>query len=245
VTATRTLTRAAVLTGAAMAVAHAGPALAAVGPLRRRLLPAVAGSGDPGHVALTFDDGPHGEATPQVLRLLDSAGVGATFFLLGRMVAEHPELARAIVNGGHEVGVHGYDHRLLIKRRPAVTFEDMRRATTTIADVTGTIPRWWRPPYGVASTASLVAARRLGLTPVLWTCWGHDWAPNATPDSISRAALRKLAGGGTILLHDSDHSAAPRSWEATLGALPAILTACRVRGLTVGPIGEHGIPGKS
>jgi peptidoglycan/xylan/chitin deacetylase (PgdA/CDA1 family) len=93
----------------------------------------------------------------------------------------------------------------------------------------------------VASTSAVVTARRLGLTPVLWTCWGCDWTPNATPDSIFRAVLRKLAGGGTILLHDSDHYAAPRSWEQTLAALPAILTACRARGLAVGPLSEHQI----
>jgi peptidoglycan/xylan/chitin deacetylase (PgdA/CDA1 family) len=226
---------------AAAAVVHAGPALAAVGPLRRTWLPAVAGRGDPGHVALTFDDGPHEEATPDLLRLLDIAGVRATFFLLGRMAKEHPDVARAIVAGGHEIAVHGYDHRLLVKRGPRATLDDLTRATATIADITGAVPQWWRPPYGVATTSAVLAARRLGLTPVLWTCWGRDWTPTTTPDSVFRAVLRKLAGGGTILLHDSDHAAAPRCWEAMLGALPAILTACRVRGLEVGPLSEHDI----
>ena len=237
----RTLTRVATAATVAVALAHAGPALAAIGPLRRPWLPATAGVGDPGHVALTFDDGPHPDATPQLLRLLDSAGVRATFFLLGRMLEDHPDLGRAIVGAGHEIAVHGYDHRLLLKRGPRATRDDLIRATATIADVTGVVPRWWRPPYGVASTSAVLAARRLELTPVLWTCWGRDWTPSTTPDSVFRAVLRKLAGGGTILLHDSDHAAAPRCWEATLGALPAILTACRVRGLEVGPLGEHGI----
>jgi len=230
------------LAAAAAAVAHAGPALAAIGPLRRQLLPTLAGIGDPHHVALTFDDGPHPEATPRLLRLLDSAGVRATFFLLGSMLERYPEVGRAIVAGGHEIGVHGYEHRLLVTHSPRANAADLTRATTTITTLAGVPPRWWRPPYGVASTAALVTARRLGLTPVLWTCWGRDWTASATPDSITRAVLRRLAGGGTILLHDSDHSAAPRSWEATLGALPAILTICRARGLDVGPLREHGLP---
>jgi peptidoglycan/xylan/chitin deacetylase (PgdA/CDA1 family) len=229
---------------AVAAVAHAGPALAAIGPLRRRLRPALAGIGDPHHVALTFDDGPHPDATPQFLRLLDSAGVRATFFLLGRALEEHPELGEALVARGHEVAVHGHDHRLLLKRSRTAAAADLVRATETITRITGVRPRFWRPPYGLASTAALRTARRLTLTPVLWTCWGRDWTPNATPDSIHRAVVGGLAGGGTILLHDSDHSAAPRSWEATLEALPGILTLCRVRGLEVGPLRDHGLTGK-
>lgn len=227
---------------AALGVAHAAPALAALGPLRRSLLPTLAGIGDPGHVALTFDDGPHPDATPELLRLLDGAGVHATFFLLGRMVDEHPDIARSIVAAGHEIGVHGYEHRLLLKRGPLRTRDDLTHAVDTITEVTGVIPRWWRPPYGVASTAALLAAHRLGLRPVLWTCWGRDWTASCTADSVYRAVMRRLDGGGTILLHDSDHAAAPKCWLATLDVLPAVLTTCAARGLQVGPLRDHGPP---
>jgi peptidoglycan/xylan/chitin deacetylase (PgdA/CDA1 family) len=227
--------------GALASLTQPFPAVAAIGPLRRRLFPQLAGRGDPRHVALTFDDGPHPDATPELLDMLGRIGVRATFFLLGRMVEELPEIARAIADAGHEIGVHGYDHRLLAKRGPAGSREDLDRATATITAVTGTQPRWWRPPYGVANTAALLEARRLGLRPVLWTCWGRDWTAGCTPDSVYRSVLRKLDGGGTILLHDSDVSAAPKCWLAMLGALPAILTTCRARGLEVGPLGEHGV----
>ena len=217
------------------------PAIAAIGPLRRRLLPHLAGIGDPQHVALTFDDGPHPDATPELLHLLDQAGVKATFFLLGHAVDELPEVARAIAGAGHEIGVHGYHHRLLTKRGPIASREDLDRATSTITAVTGVQPRWWQPPYGVANTASLLEAHRLGLRPVLWTTWGRDWTARCTPDSVYRSIMRKLDRGGTILLHDSDRHAAPKCWLAMLGALPAILTTCRARGLGVGPLAEHGL----
>jgi peptidoglycan/xylan/chitin deacetylase (PgdA/CDA1 family) len=223
----------------AAALAYAGPAVAAIGPVRRRLLPATAGTGEPHHVALTFDDGPHPEATGEVLRLLDSAGVHATFFLIGEMVVRHPDVVRAIVEAGHEMGVHGYTHRLLVTRGVTATRRDLTRAMAAITGVTGATPRWWRPPYGVARTAAMVTARRLGLTPVLWTCWGRDWTGSATAGSVERTVQRGLTGGGTVLLHDSDQFAAPRSWEATLGALPGILTACRGRGWEVGPLRDH------
>jgi peptidoglycan/xylan/chitin deacetylase (PgdA/CDA1 family) len=231
----------AAVVGAAVAAAYAGPAVAAIGPLRRGMLPGLAGVGDPGHVALTFDDGPHPDATPELLRLLGNAGVRATFFLLGSQVERYPAISRAIADAGHEIGVHGYEHRLLLKRGPRATYLDLAAGVRSIVAVTGVQPRWWRPPYGVASTASLVAAGRLGLRPVLWSTWGRDWTPSCTADSVYRAVLRRLAGGGTVLLHDSDHSAAPKCWQATLDVLPALLTTCAARGLAVGPLAEHGL----
>jgi hypothetical protein len=59
---------------------------------------------------------------------------------------------------------------------------------------------------------------------------------------VFRTVRRGLAGGGTILLHDSDHAATPLSWENAIGALPAILTLCQARGYAVGTLSEHGIP---
>ncbi|WP_410812875.1 polysaccharide deacetylase family protein [Micromonospora sp. 067-2] len=225
------------------AAAYAAPAAAAWGPLRRALLPASAGQGDPGHVALTFDDGPHPQATPRLLRLLDEAGLRATFFLLGRQAELHPALTRSIADAGHDVGVHGYEHRLLLTSSPRATCDDLARAHAAVSRAAGCTPRWWRPPYGVATTAALVAAHRLQLTPVLWTCWGRDWTRTATPTSIFRTVRRGLSGGGTILLHDSDHAAASGCWEAMLGALPSILAECQERGWQVGPLSHHGLAG--
>jgi peptidoglycan/xylan/chitin deacetylase (PgdA/CDA1 family) len=71
-------------------------------------------------------------------------------------------------------------------------------------------------------------------------CWGHDWSRRATPDSVTATVLRSLTGGDTVLLHDSDVAAAPRSRRATLGALPWLLDHCRAHGLAVGPLAEHG-----
>jgi peptidoglycan/xylan/chitin deacetylase (PgdA/CDA1 family) len=233
---------AAALTLVAGAVAvHVGPAVVAIGPLRRRYLPGLAGIGDPGHVALTFDDGPHPEGTRQVLRILGGHGIRATFFLVGAMLTRHPELGRELVSAGHEIAVHGYQHRLLATRGARAGAADLVRGAEVVADLTGAAPRWWRPPYGVPTAATLATARRLGLTPVLWTCWGRDWAASASGASVHRTVLRQLRGGGTVLLHDSDHAAAPGSWQATVAALPALLRTCADRGLRVGPLAEHGL----
>ncbi|MER6569289.1 polysaccharide deacetylase family protein [Streptomyces sp. NPDC001093] len=225
-----------------LAAAHATPVVSTYGPLRNRLMPRLAGRGRPDHVALTFDDGPDPRSTPLFLRLLAERGVHATFFLLGAQAHRSPGLVREIAGAGHEIGIHGWLHRPLLLRGPRATYDDFARARDTVAALTGRVPTLFRPPYGVMSTAAHVAARRLGLTPVLWTCWGEDWRARATPASVHRTVTRDLDGGGTILLHDSDCTSAPGAWHSALGALPRILDTCAERGFDVGRLRDHGWP---
>jgi len=237
-----TVARLALAGGAAgLAVTQAGPGLTGLGPVRRLAFPRLAGRGAAGHVALTFDDGPDPVATPRVLDLLAARGVRATFFLLGSMVARAPGLAAEVAAAGHELAVHGWDHRYLPLRGPRATRDDLARARDIVADAAGAAPRWFRPPYGVLSGPALLVARRLTLTPVLWTCWGREWTPGATPESVYAVLAGGLAGGATVLLHDSDSTAPPGSARAALGALPRLLDECARRGLRTGPLAEHSV----
>jgi peptidoglycan/xylan/chitin deacetylase (PgdA/CDA1 family) len=156
------------------------------------------------------------------------------------MLVRAPGLGRDLVKAGHEIGVHGWDHRGLLARGPTTTYRDIARARDLVVEVTGVTPKFYRPPYGVLSTSALRAARRLGLQPVLWTCWGKDWSEHATPRTVFNTLCADLAGGGTVLLHDSDCTSAPGAWRSALGALPVLLDECAERGLKVGPLGEHG-----
>ncbi|MGI5459946.1 polysaccharide deacetylase family protein [Streptomyces sp. CA-249302] len=223
-----------------LAAAHAAPVVSTFGPLRNRTMPRLAGRGRADHVALTFDDGPDPLSTPFFLRALAERKVTATFFLLGRQARRSPGLVREIADAGHEIGIHGWHHRPLLLRGPRATYDDFARARDTVGDLAGRPPALFRPPYGVMSTAAHLAARRLGLTPVLWTSWGEDWTARATPESVHRTVTGDLHGGGTILLHDSDCTSAPGAWRSALGALPRILDTCEDRGLSVGPLREHG-----
>jgi peptidoglycan-N-acetylglucosamine deacetylase len=230
------------LTGAAsLAVAHAGPGVTALGPVRKALFPGLSGRGADDHVALTFDDGPDLGATPCFLESLAARRLHATFFLLGSMVATAPGLAAEIAAAGHEIGVHGQEHRYLVLRGPRATRDDISRARDVIAEATGSVPRWFRPPYGVLTWSALATARELGLAPVLWSSWGREWAAGSTPESVYATLTADLAGGATVLLHDSDCSSPPGSWQAALGALPMLLDECDRRGLRVGPLAEHGV----
>jgi peptidoglycan-N-acetylglucosamine deacetylase len=112
-----------------------------------------------------------------------------------------------------------------------------------IERVTGRRPKFFRPPYGVLSGPALLIARELELTPVLWSAWGREWTPGATPETVYATLARDLEGGVTVLLHDSGSVSPPGSWQAGLGALPLLLDHCEAAGLRVGPVGEHGIGG--
>ena len=228
-------------TVAGLAIAHAGPGLTGLGPLRRRLFPRLAGLGKPDHVALTFDDGPDPASTPAFLDLLAERHTRATFFLLGSMVARAPQLAAEIAAAGHEIAVHGWDHRYTILRSPRDVLGDLARARDVVSETTGRPPRFYRPPYGVLSSGALLAARRLGLTPVLWSSWGKEWTPGASADSVFAAVTADLTGGATILLHDSDCTSPAGAAAAALGALPWVLDECSARGLAVGNLADHGL----
>jgi peptidoglycan/xylan/chitin deacetylase (PgdA/CDA1 family) len=229
------------LTAAAgLAVAHSGPGVTALRAVRMSLFPLLSGQVQSDHVALTFDDGPDPASTPLFIKLLADRGVRATFFLLGSQVSKAPRLAADIADGGHEIGVHGWRHRYLPLRGPIATYDDLASAKEIIAATTGVDPWLFRPPYGVLSTAALISAHRLGLTPVLWTVWGREWVPGSTAETVYETLSRDLSGGATVLLHDSDATSQPGSWRAALGALPKLLDQCDRRGLRVGPLGEHG-----
>src|SRR5207302_10922410 len=131
--------------GAAAAAVHAAPIITAVRQVRRRAFPALAGVGDSGHVALTFDDGPDPASTPLFLEELHRLGHRATFFMLGEMVDLHPTVAEEVAAAGHEVAVHGYRHKSHLERTPGAVLDDAARAFDTIGAATGMTPVWFRP----------------------------------------------------------------------------------------------------
>ncbi len=223
---------------AAGAAAHVAPAATWLRGPTSVLMPRLRGIGRPGHVAITFDDGPDAESTPLFLDELDRLGWTATFFLLGSMARTAPDVAAGIAARGHEIGLHGDVHRSHLLRTPGAVWRDLRDGVETLGDLTGRCPEWFRPPYGELSLATVVAARRLGLRPVLWSAWGEDWRAGETGTTVASRVLDQLRPGGTILLHDSDCTSAPGSWRATLAALPLLADGLG-SGVRVGPLRDH------
>jgi peptidoglycan/xylan/chitin deacetylase (PgdA/CDA1 family) len=168
-------------------------------------------------VALTFDDGPHPGTTPLVLDRLDELGLVATFFCLGTMAARHPDLVAEVVRRGHQVESHGYRHDHHFLRTPGWVRSDLAAAVDTLG-AAGVRPRWFRPPYGQATGATMVEAHRQGLGLVLWSAWGREWdEPDAA--HVARRVIAGLDPGAIVLLHDTDDSSPPGSCRRAIGAL--------------------------
>ena len=226
---------------AAGAAVQAAPMLTGLPPLRR-LWPTLAGRGAAGHVALTFDDGPDEASTPQFLDLLARLEVRATFFMLGEMAQRFPDLSRRVIDAGHELAVHSWDHRNHLRNAPGRrTTDQLERTADLLEAQSGARAAFFRPPYGALTAADLSAAGRVGLQPVLWTAWGKDWTASATPATVLTSVTNGQVDGGTVLLHDSDCTSAPGSWRSAYGALPSLVDWCAARGLAIGPLGEHGL----
>ena len=215
--------RSVLVAGAAGTLIHAGPALAAISPGVGEALGIVHRQSDSGGVALTFDDGPHPLGTPAVLEILREAGAPATFFLVGEQVARRPALVADIVAAGHRVELHCHRHRNLLRLTPRRFLDDADRAQAAIEEASGQAIVDHRPPHGCYSSATLLASRRRGWRPVLWSKWGRDWGPRATVRSIVRRSTAGLRAGDILLLHDADFYSASGSWERTAAALPLIL----------------------
>ena len=190
------------------------------------------------HVALTFDDGPDPASTPHVLEALERHRLRATFFLLGSHVAPAAGLVRELVAAGHELAVHGWDHRATPLVPAGRLADELRRARHVVEDVGGQRVEWYRPPYGALSPATFRAAEAAGLRTVLWSAWGRDWERRATCTSVHRTLHRTLRPGGTVLLHDTDRTSAPDSWRVTLTALPLLVQTSPA---PLGPLRDHGL----
>lgn len=221
------------------AAATWGPMLTSIPHLRRAALPALSGVSTRRHIALTYDDGPDPASTPLFLHMLERHRVSATFFVLGEFVARNRSLVLEMSSAGHELAVHGWDHQCLAWKRPGRLANELRRTRETVEDITGATVEWFRPPYGVVTGPGLLAAHRAGLTPVLWSAWGRDWTRRATPASVATTVLRSIRPGGTVLLHDTDRTAAPGSWRSTLASSERLLDRWRTQGVAVGPLREH------
>jgi peptidoglycan/xylan/chitin deacetylase (PgdA/CDA1 family) len=160
-------------------------------------------------IVLTFDDGPHPNATPHILKILKKYNVRAVFFVLGLQVEKYPELVKMIHDDGHIIGNHTYGH----KRLPDLSEEQMRaeitRTGNLVASITGKKPTLLRPPYGTGAknrTLQKIAAEEK-LKFFLWTVDSKDWK-NKNAKAVLTSVEKQLGigkknrVGGAVLLHD-------------------------------------------
>jgi peptidoglycan/xylan/chitin deacetylase (PgdA/CDA1 family) len=161
----------------------------------------VVDTGNPGRVALTFDDGPDPEFTPCVLDWLKAHGFVANFFLVGQKVRRHPELARRIQAEGHLVASHTHDHSHFSNfRLTRALIRDLERVRKDFREVLGCDPALHRPPVGLTNAHLFRALRRQRMTCICWNSAGRD------AGNRRLAGIAKIGGlahpGAIIVLHD-------------------------------------------
>lgn len=176
-----------------------------------------------GRVALTFDDGPD-IYTPQVLQILKAYKVRATFYVMGRKVAAHPELVRAEIADGHLVENHSWDHPHMADLNRNQIYKELADTTAAITAAGAPKPTLFRPPFGNTNGLVDEQARALGLRVVRWSIDTNDWRGRA-PGDIAATVLGQVVPGAVVLMHDGVSNSA-----ATIQALPSIINGLRARG---------------
>ncbi len=184
--------------------------------------------------ALTFDDAPHPMYEPLVLDTLRRAGVHATFFVIGRNARAYPYFIRDMAEQGHEIGNHTFHHVRLPPLTPTDVKQELTLTDQTLQGITGKPVRYFRPPGGDYTPATLRAAEGLGLTTVFWTDDPGDFQ-NPGVNVLLERYTRTLRRGGVVLLHDN----APEM----LQVLPMFLRIADARNITLDTVGVLVKPG--
>lgn len=180
-------------------------------------------------VALTFDDGPNPIYTEKILSTLKEAGVAATFFLMGHNAEQYPDIVRNIQADGHDIGNHTYSHIRLDDVSEDVIANEITKASSVIAKITGKSPEFFRPPGGNIDKEHMVEniASTSGLRTVLWNLQCSDWRWPWETQHYNKLVIWGKAGriykrvaqnakpGSIIDLHDGGNHQASETWRNT------------------------------
>ncbi|GAA3453970.1 polysaccharide deacetylase family protein [Dactylosporangium matsuzakiense] len=180
-------------------------------------------------IALTVDDGPDPAYTPKMLALLAQQGIHATFCMIGRSAAAHPDLVKRVLDGGHHIANHTHSHPMDIAKMPAAAVHaELAKATDAISKASGNgyRPALFRSPGGAWSPTVLSQAGNLGLRALDWTVDPRDWSRPGVQHIVS-TILKQTHPGSIILEHDGGGNR-----DQTLTALGIVLPRLRDAGYT-------------
>lgn len=186
------------------------------------------GSIDKPLVAMTFDDGPHAESTPLILEILCQNNVPATFFLVGKHLEKHPEIAHDMIRADHEIGNHTFSHSLLYVMTKNRIREEICRTDALLRKIDGAEPKFFRPPAGFFTKPVLDIAEELGYQTVVGNVYPRD--PHLPgKEKIVNRVLQRTVPGSIIIMHDGGNSQhVDRS--QTLEALSEIIPSLKSKG---------------
>ena len=180
-----------------------------------------------GEIVLTIDDGPDPAVTPRVLDQLAAADARATFFCIGRRAAAHPALAREIIARGHTIENHSEHHwKRFSTFGPRRMAQEISAAQDTLAHITGTAPRYFRPPAGLRNPFLDPVLHRLGIRLAAWTRRPYD-TRCGDPETVLARLCRDLGPGDILLLHDGHAARTADGQPVILAVLPRLLATLR------------------
>jgi peptidoglycan-N-acetylglucosamine deacetylase len=182
------------------------------------------------YVALTFDDGPHGVNTPRLLDILKQRKVKGTFFVVGQCVAEYPEIAKRIVDEGHEIANHSWSHPQLTRIGEVSVIDQLGRTHDVVKQTTGHTMTLLRPPYGAFSANQQAwAYRKWGYKCILWDVDTLDWK-HRDAGRTQASILQNTRPGSIILTHDIH--------KPTIDAMPASIDGLLAKGFKFVTVSE-------
>jgi peptidoglycan/xylan/chitin deacetylase (PgdA/CDA1 family) len=186
-------------------------------------------------IALTFDDGPDNKYTPAILDILQKYHVKATFFVLGIRALENPSIIRRIVNEGHVIGNHSFDHANPAKMTEAQFEKQFTRTQLILDNLIGYEPKLIRTPYGALQENQLRWAAKNGLIAVNWDVDSLDW--KELNDSQVVANIMEHTHKGAIILQ---HSAGgdKQDLSGTVRALPIVIEQLKKQGFKLVTVPE-------
>ena len=181
------------------------------------------GAAQRGEVAITIDDGPDPEVTPQVLDMLDHHHAKATFFCIGHQAERYPELCREIVRRGHAIENHTLSHPLLFSLfGPWRIHREVSAAQIVLSKISGQTPHFFRPTAGLRNPWLEPVLAYCGLRLCSWSKRGFDTRIGSTHAVLSRL-MRDLKGGDILLLHDGHAARTTKGKPVILDVLPRLL----------------------
>lgn len=181
-------------------------------------------SGPAGTLAITFDDGPHPVNTGKVLDILNQENVKASFFLIGRNVEAHPELAKRMVNEGHTIGNHSFNHSNMHGFLSTGKVErEIRDTNLAISNTTGAKVKLYRPPFGVTNPNIAKAVKKSEMICIGWDIRTYDTVVKDATKLLQKLKNKIDNGGSILLLHDT--------CDVALEVLPDIIDHCRKSGV--------------
>ena len=177
-------------------------------------------------VALTFDDGPSPSTTPTLLNILSEKNTLATFFMLGFMANNSPDIVKRAEREGHEIASHTMYHQNLVWLSPTDIGNDINEAKSTFSNILGHTPVLTRPPYGNLNDAVRSSA---GTPLILWSVDTRDWESHDASAIVS-TALSQVHDGAIILMHDI--------YSTSVDAVPNLIDSLRAEGYEFTTVSE-------